>query len=79
MSHKVKVDKFESIAMCSTDADVYVSEAYHYSSLSLFGLNDFWLVTGNKSTRNCIPLHNITQILDFISYCIFLMFSVHLV
>ena len=64
LSHGVKVYKFESIVMCSTDADVYVRAAYHYSSLSSFGLNDFWLVTGNKSTRKCIPLHMITQVLN---------------
>ena len=64
LSHGVKVDEFESVVMCSTDADVYVSAAYHYSSLSSFGLNDFWLVSGNKSTRKCIPLHMITQVLN---------------
>ena len=65
MFYKNNGVKFKSILMCSTDTDVYLSAAYHYSSLSLFGLNNFWLVTGRKSARKCIPLHYITQVLDF--------------
>ena len=64
LSYGVKDDKFESIVMCSTDDDVDVSAAYHYSSLSSFELSDFWLATGRKRARKCIPLHQITQVLN---------------
>ena len=58
LSHAVKIDKYRSVIILSSDTDVLVCTIYNYSQLSYFGLDEFWFISGKKNSRTFFSVHS---------------------
>ena len=60
-NHAIKISQFCSIAIASSNTDIFVCALHHFSQLVYFSLNKFWFVGGQSNSLTIVPIHDLVE------------------
>ena len=61
LNHAVKVAKYHSVAVVSTDTDAFVCSVQHFKQLAFFDLNECWYIRGRSDSTTAVPIHDLVN------------------
>ena len=64
VNHGVQIAGFSKIVIASPDTDVFINAVHHYSRWMYCALDELWIISGKRGSKQAFPVHDLIGVLD---------------